>query len=391
MDSRNDYDLGTTLMDDVTHHQGSGGFGWNMFLFAVAVAMIAVNWGFLRPASRQLALMQHHIDALERNVKELTRQHGSAQRAVDLLALLAEQGRQSEQAASGLEKIQQLHQQLLAEAEQLPAANSAVSRLSSLRQDVVRSAGLIEQTRETLSATSDLQQRLVSSANQLRDADAALGRVSDMRTRLLQSVGKLEEAKPLVAKVDQVHQALVDSASLAQDAQSVTDDFVLMSKKLSDESGQTQRSQLVLDDLLDIRQKLDAQAGEMELSHATLDNLVQLKEDVLVQSENLTAAIETLERTVDMTQQYQQAAKSFDELRRWLTEVVLLEPTLRRAMQTLEPITELGNLRHISREELLQAAQVVRDMRRVEVAKRSFTVQSVPEVATSAEGEATRQ
>ena len=111
---------------------------------------------------------------------------------------------------------------------------------------------------------------------------------------------------------------------------------------------------------------------------------------MLVQGENLSDAIETLERTVDLTQQYQEAAQSFEKVRRWMTEVVLLEPTLRRAMQTLEPITELGNLRRISRDELLQAAQVVRDMRRAEVAKRSFTVKSVPEIADSGEDDATR-
>ncbi len=58
-------------------------------------------------------------------------------------------------------------------------------------------------------------------------------------------------------------------------------------------------------------------------------------------------------------------------------------------MQTLEPITELGNLRRISRDELLQAAQVVRDLRRTEVAKRSFAVRAVPEVARSDSDEQT--
>ena len=33
----------------------------------------------------------------------------------------------------------------------------------------------------------------------------------------------------------------------------------------------------------------------------------------------------------------------------------MMEPTMRRAMNTLEPITELGNLRRISRDELRQA------------------------------------
>ena len=52
MDSANEYrnsDAG-----DVAQRSGSSSFGWNMFLFAIAITMIAVNWGFLRPAAQQL-------------------------------------------------------------------------------------------------------------------------------------------------------------------------------------------------------------------------------------------------------------------------------------------------------------------------------------------------
>ena len=107
-----------------------------------------------------------------------------------------------------------------------------------------------------------------------------------------------------------------------------------------------------------------------------------MKDDVLAQNANIADAIETLERTVDLTDQYQQASKSFDTMRRWLTDVILMEPTVQRAMQTLEPISELGNLRRISQDELRKAAQVVRDMRRTEIARRSYTVRSAPEIAS---------
>ena len=181
----------------LTSH-GSGGFGWNMFLFAVAVAMIAVNWGFLRPASRQLAQMQQHIDALERNIQQLTRAArigGAGGRPAAVC--LAEQGRQSEQAAAGLAADPAIAQQrLLDEADQLQAATAASIGSRSLRQDVAASAGLIEQTRAALSSTSDLQQQLISDGRrERRMPKRPWSGWPICAVRLLRSVGYLEEAR----------------------------------------------------------------------------------------------------------------------------------------------------------------------------------------------------
>ena len=81
-----------------------------------------------------------------------------------------------------------------------------------------------------------------------------------------------------------------------------------------------------------------------------------------------------------MNDQFRQAASSLDQMRHWLTDVMMLEPTIRRAMTTLEPLTELGNLRRISGDELRQAARVVRDMRRAEQAGESVARRSADEV-----------
>ena len=57
------------------------------------------------------------------------------------------------------------------------------------------------------------------------------------------------------------------------------------------------------------------------------------------------------------------------EWRTWLTELVLMEPTIRRAMESLEPLTALGNLRRVSPDELRQAARAVREHREQEIAR----------------------
>ena len=382
MDSRNDYQMPTDG-DDTARHSNS--VSWNMFLLAIAITMVVVNWGFIRPASRQLEQMRRHVGVLEETVHQLTSKHESADRAVDLLSLLAEQGQHSENAAAGLKQIQALHGQILAEAAQLKRATDAVDRLANLRDRVSSYASLIDDTASALDDSNQVQHDLIAAAEIAAEAETALDRLSTLRIKLLRSVEYLEEAEPIVAEVDLLNRRIVDAGSMTKEATSVAEQLVSLNETLLIEGAQASEAEVTLNELIGMRKQLDAQSVNIEKSKDTLVELVMLKDDVLAQTGDLADAIETLERTVDLTDQYQQASQTFLEMRRWLTDVVMMEPTLRRAMSTLEPITDLGNLRRISRDELRQAAQVVRDMRRTEVARRAYSVRSVPEIASDAE------
>ncbi|MDG2384198.1 MAG: hypothetical protein P8N76_21185 [Pirellulaceae bacterium] len=382
MDSGNDYRYGTGDTGDLSRHDRTSSFGWNIFLFAVAITMIAVNWGFLRPASKQLEEMKQQVSSLEQTVQLLTRQQGSAREATNLLQLLSEQGKHTTNAAEGLAEIQRLHSQLISQAKQLKTANMAIDRLGDLRKKVSEHSLLIDDAVLALSESNQVQEDLIDAAATTHDADEALDRLATLRMRLLRSIGYLEEAAPIVEEVDHLTERLKGSSELAADASTVADQLLDLHQTLINEADRASEAELALNELVDIRTLLDAQSIDIVKTKDTLHDLVEMKDDVLAQNANIADAIETLERTVDLTDQYQQASKSFETMRRWLTDVILMEPTVQRAMQTLEPISELGNLRRISQAELRHAAQVVRDMRRTEIARRSYTVRSTPEIAS---------
>ena len=89
--------------------------------------------------------------------------------------------------------------------------------------------------------------------------------------------------------------------------------------------------------------------------------MIALKDSIIAQTANLAEAIETLELAADLDHQVQQAVAAFGKMRHALVEILAFEPGIQRALVILEPLTALGNLRHISGAELRDVARLVRD------------------------------
>jgi hypothetical protein len=222
------------------------------------------------------------------------------------------------------------------------------------------------------------------------EAEVALDRLASLQHRIADSSQTLTGTETLLNDVDSLHRHLLNTAALHNEAHLVAEDLIDLSETLVSQSDETEAAHVALGGLLDMRDQLVADSTDIAQSRSTLTELVRLKDDVLAQTNSISDAIVTLERTVDLTEQFQEASRSFDNVRRWLTDVILMEPTVHRAMEALEPLTALGDLRRVSPAELRQAAQVVREIRQTELAKQSVTGDVAAEVASSAEMDTNR-
>ena len=109
----------------------------------------------------------------------------------------------------------------------------------------------------------------------------------------------------------------------------------------------------------EIQQQLSQQAATIDLAAERLQDLLQLKDTIVSRTSNLVDAIETLELTADLTRQFHQAATSFDEIRRWMTEIVATGPSLQRAREVISPLLDLGNLRRLDANRLRSMARAI--------------------------------
>ena len=152
---------------------------------------------------------------------------------------------------------------------------------------------------------------------------------------------------------------LAGSTIGACQARDVANQLLSISDNLVCRGSNAEAAEASLEQLITIREKLDDQGTGLELADQRVDQLIALKDRSIAQTADVAAAIESLELMADVRDQLQRVAQTFSSVRQWVVEIVAFEPAINRAMRTLQPLTQLGNLRHMNPAEL---RQVLRDM-----------------------------
>ena len=372
------------FLDDSTDANDSGNQHWYMLLFAVAATFLAIYSGFLRPASRQLSEMRNQVSRLEKSVAVLTEQRESVEQTNQILSMLMEQGRRNGAAKSALNDLAQVHQQLLDAANNTHEAVGAIDKLVGLNSDIAKTADLAESTERALTGVNRLQERVIATGSEAEIAEGAIIRLSNLRDDLVASIDRMQETEPVLVAVDMLHQRLMNAKSQMEDAKSISQSLLELEEDLRWRGGQTQDAQLTLNELIDLRDQLDVEVGEIEVARDNVLRLLTLKNDVLDQGDEIAGAIESLERTEDLQNQFTAATRSFEQIRHMMTEIVMMEPTVERALTSLRPITELGNLRRLAGDELRYAAKMITDMRQSRLAKKTVPVEKPAGITASA-------
>ena len=305
---------------------------WFSFALGGLATLVMIYVVVARPAAQEMARMRQEIRSLEQSISAIAAQKDTVAETNSILALLTEQAQHHLAARDSLNQIQQLHQRLRAESHQLQPAQSTLTGLLSLKDDLIHAA---DETGEAADAMVDIE---------------------SLQTRL------------------------VETAEMSSEARRASDELLALEQDLICRGYDIDLAREALDDLTMFRELLVENADEVETAYQQVENLVALKDTVLSQTGDLADAIETLELTSDIYDQFQAAANSFRHVRTWLVEVVMLEPMLQRAMQSLQPLTELGNLRRLSGDQLRAVARSINDRQRTHLAQKPMASRDIAEV-----------
>lgn len=145
------------------------------------------------------------------------------------------------------------------------------------------------------------------------------------------------------------------------DAQLSLDSVDALHERISSTTDNTRTAEQGLDALLAMSERLQDQGNGIELANQRVDQLIDLKDRALANTGNLASATENLELMMDVHDQLAKIALSFGRMRHWVTEIVAFEPIFNRAMRSLQPLTELGNLRNLNAGELRQVIRTMND------------------------------
>ena len=283
----------------------------------------------------ELPPAQQRFDLLIRQVARVLMPHPLQKNANQLLALLAEQKEVTAEAEATLVRMQQLNQDLAAEADRTQRALTSVDKLVALKDSVL--------------AGSD---------------------------------GTREAAK-VFATAQNLHDRLASSASTTAEAICVSEQLLAMEKSLRDSSAEVQTAHETLNQLLDMHDSLDRYSTDVTTARQRVDGLLTLKDTIIAETANLADAIETLELSYDLNNQYQNAAVAFEQMRHWMVEVIAMESILERAQDTLKPLTELGSLRHLTSAQLRTAAREISRGYQTQVAQKPQAIEDLDSTGAS--------
>ena len=218
----------------------------------------------------------------------------------------------------------------------------------------------------TLDALVGLKQRVADQRIGLDEAHITLGALADLKDRAAAESAGLGLATSVVNQWSQIQGHLIAAEGQTCDARRISDELISLEQDLVSRASDQSAARSALEGLVEIRQRLDAQAPDLAAAHDRAESLILLKDKILAQTANLAEAIETLELTTDLQEQLEKAVRSFQGMRHAVIEIMAFEPTVEKALLALQPLTALGNLRHLNGGELREVARTIRDQRKAE-------------------------
>jgi archaellum component FlaC len=108
---------------------------------------------------------------------------------------------------------------------------------------------------------------------------------------------------------------------------------------------------------------LSGEAERIATARQNLQALLTIQKQLATATEQVTAAVQNFEILNEFQEEVSLHIRSLESLRRTLLEIAMMETTLGRVARTIEPLTQIGNLRRLGDEEVREAARVILDRR----------------------------
>jgi preprotein translocase subunit YajC len=282
---------------------------WLSFVGGGLLTLSLFYFGVSRPASQEMSQMREQIHSLEKSIAMIAGHQGSVDETNHLLSLLGQQQAYASSARRTLTEIQKLQNDVIAQSVNVQSAMDAVSQLGSLKDLVVANSDDLSAAAEALDASEELQNRLVQ------------------------------------------------AAPSAAEALQVSDDLLTLRGQLIEDAYLNQPAEEALDNLLSLRQSLDAAHEGSSIAKDRMNDMTMLKDMILEQTNDLSESIETLQITQDMTDRFQAASQSFDSIRTWMDQIVMMQPAFDKVRIAMQPMTDLAKLERMRPQQLREFAE----------------------------------
>lgn len=356
-------------------------------LISLAVVFFGAQLLMVGPLRGRLDGIQSRLELSETSMKKLVSARETVWKTNDLLTGLEDQAAHLDQLRNGIAEIQTLRNRVQNEGESATIALAALDRMSTvqnriiaeqqttqqaaqhlsslhqLQRNVIRAAEQSEVASNSLEGLVALQNRVIAASNGYEQASAGIAGLTEMTNRLVAQSEDLQLASQrfdqFVGLLNTINAETVDVAA----AQGAVTDLVALKDQVLSSADTTAAARQAATSLIAVSSELGSDQLRLEEARQNLDSLVRLQTQLSGQSADVVAAIQNLEIIDDFQREMAGQIKALDSLRRTMMEIAMMESTLGRVAQVIEPLSEIGNLRRLSEIEVREAARVILDQR----------------------------
>lgn len=340
---------------------------WGAFLVGVLLGFVAVYIVVAQPMFAQLKQLQQQGATLKEDVQLLVGVRDQAWEAENLLSDLNSLKGQLGEARAAVREIRQLRKELAEESRRTTAARSALSAMAGLNAAIVEQQSQVEPAERALAEIANIQARLIHQHADASQADDALRGIDQVRSDL--------------AELLQLKQQLADQSQNLGTAKSTAGELLSLKDRLIEQGRDAEAARTEANRLFVLQDELAAHADNSRAAFESLDTLLQIKNKLVDQTPQVADAVQNLEILSDFREELSTQIGSLVRLREGLMEVVLLETTIGKVVKSLEPLTQLANVRRLGDAELRAAAKAILDSRSTRLSSKSAAPRELPRTA----------
>lgn len=320
---------------------------WGMLGLGLAIGLIGMNLVIANPLIQRIDQMQREIAVMQRDLKELSDAGDGISATNSLLSNLTAQKEQVAQARQILNEIRELHESLIARTAQSETALQGVDRLITLQDNI------LDQRELTVPALK------------------ALDRSTEMQRQIIGSLPQVESARAAVENTLELHGQIVRDMSDVSASKSAIQGFVDLKTMILNQAQETVVATSKFQEMTDLFSRISDPKLNVAVAAESLGQMIELKERLVKETDGVIAAVQTLEILGDFQDEFKKRISSLQHMQQDLMSIVMMETTIGRVAKALEPMLQLGDLRHLTATEVREAARTILDRRATNLADKS--------------------
>jgi len=343
---------------------------WTSFVVGLTSGLVTLHLITTRPLLKQIEGLQDRISSVQADVETIAGAEDDIRKTNGLLNAIARQNEQLEAARASIASLEQLQRDVRTQARLASQAHEELTALTDLNQRLINTVALQSEVKSVLDeirSVHDDAAALGVEAEQLAasmgGADAALKEVANLQQRILNAADQVDEADAALAGMTNLQSNVIATEANTNEANAKLNGMLALQNTLAKASN-LDTAHANTDRLLELQTRIATderlQLGDAEES---LERLAVLQQSIASQSQQLGDGIDALELVTEFHGELYDQVAQMQDLRRQLTELILLEATVGRAIETLRPLAELSSLRRIDSEEIRSMARTILDER----------------------------